>query len=307
VTVILPGAEWHPVPGHETTGPQLGGAPWRLVLHTTEGGTLESNLATYADGWFPHFTIDMAAGRIFQHLDMNEYATAVDHNSGWPFETNRLNCVQAEIIGFAAQIGSVPKSQLVWLGKKFIAPLARLRNIQLVAPPFLDYPDSYGSSAKCRMTPVQWVSFNGVCGHEHVPWNVHGDPGALDIATVLNAAAVALQPAVPPTPKPPAAPATATTTEDDELMIRTKTSKPNLTGTIQLDKGSKNLIMRNGARVQGDKATPFGFRIWSVPATQQLAGCFPVYAAGHYGDPRFLQAVVVQDVAGHDFKAIVAA
>jgi hypothetical protein len=35
------------------------------------------------------------------------------------------------------------------------------------------------------MTNAQWNSFKGVCGHMHVPENGHGDPGAIDIESIM--------------------------------------------------------------------------------------------------------------------------
>ena len=47
----------------------------------------------------------------------------------------------------------------------------------LGAPPtFLPYPESYGPT-QVRMSPAQFARFEGICGHQHVPENTHGDPG----------------------------------------------------------------------------------------------------------------------------------
>jgi len=35
------------------------------------------------------------------------------------------------------------------------------------------------------MSGSAWTGFNGVCGHMHVPENVHGDPGAIDFARII--------------------------------------------------------------------------------------------------------------------------
>jgi hypothetical protein len=36
------------------------------------------------------------------------------------------------------------------------------------------------------MTDAQWRKFFGICGHSHVPENVHGDPGAIDFAKLVG-------------------------------------------------------------------------------------------------------------------------
>ncbi|HEY6222818.1 MAG TPA: hypothetical protein VIW26_03470, partial [Gemmatimonadales bacterium] len=40
-----------------------------------------------------------------------------------------------------------------------------------------------------RFTAAAWLAFDGWCGHQHVPNNDHGDPGAIDIARLLAIAA----------------------------------------------------------------------------------------------------------------------
>ncbi|MBQ1166153.1 hypothetical protein KBZ21_50035, partial [Streptomyces sp. A73] len=39
------------------------------------------------------------------------------------------------------------------------------------------YPSSYGAT-KVRMSYSKWNNYRGHCGHQHVPENAHGDPGA---------------------------------------------------------------------------------------------------------------------------------
>jgi hypothetical protein len=36
------------------------------------------------------------------------------------------------------------------------------------------------------MSGKAWNAFKGVCGHSHVPENLHGDPGALDFANLIE-------------------------------------------------------------------------------------------------------------------------
>ncbi|GAA0464000.1 hypothetical protein [Streptomyces olivaceiscleroticus] len=38
------------------------------------------------------------------------------------------------------------------------------------------------------MSASQWNGFRGICGHQHVPENDHGDPGSLDFRHVLELA-----------------------------------------------------------------------------------------------------------------------
>jgi hypothetical protein len=38
------------------------------------------------------------------------------------------------------------------------------------------------------MSAAKWTSFTGHCGHQHVPENLHGDPGAFPMVAILTAA-----------------------------------------------------------------------------------------------------------------------
>lgn len=158
-------------------GPYTGG-PFRGVLHTTEGSSYAGARAAYAaSGNGPHFTV--AADSVHQHVALDRASTALMHPTG-TIDTNKLSAVQIEIVGFAAHPEALPlenvRRLMVWIeGQTGIKP---------IAPKFLAYPASAGNSA-VRFSGVMWKNFGGWCGHEHVPFNDHGDPGAIDIASLL--------------------------------------------------------------------------------------------------------------------------
>jgi hypothetical protein len=156
-------------------GPFVGG-PARGVLHTTEGDSYAGALATYkASGNAPHFTVQ--GDHVWQHVPLDRAATALKHQPG-TVETNRLSCIQIEIVGHAAS-PTVPPA---------LPPLMRWIEGQLgiakVAPKFLPYPASSGAST-VRFSPNMWLRFGGWCGHQHVPNNDHGDPGAISVAALF--------------------------------------------------------------------------------------------------------------------------
>lgn len=194
-----------PIPGYPHGDTYVSAtAPWRFVLHTTEGGDLEGNIGTYSrTGWFPHFTADLPNRRIAQHISIDESATAVSHKSSWPFQTNRWNCLQVEICGHAVESPGWSPADLEWLGAHLLAPVVCAKPIHLVAPTFYGSQQAYGASAISRMTPAEWNAFNGVCGHQHVPWDEHWDPGALNIGAVIAAAEQVIHPSAPIVPMVP--------------------------------------------------------------------------------------------------------
>lgn len=174
-----------------------------LVLHTTEG-----------PGGFPDYSGGSVAPTITgrpviserrldwrQHFLINESGRALENKLGG-VQTNTLNVAQIEMVGTC---DSRLKDTWVLGGRTYranvdyicwayppdwavaeVADFLRFLHEQWEVPltsglTFTPYPN--GPSA--RMSFDQWNNFVGVCGHEHVPENSHGDPGAFPINTLL--------------------------------------------------------------------------------------------------------------------------
>ncbi|MDT0473017.1 hypothetical protein RM863_12870 [Streptomyces sp. DSM 41014] len=187
------------------------------VVHTTEGMTLP----TYNGGavaptvtGVPDFKNKKI--RWYQHFDVDESARALVNKLGG-VETNTANAFQVELVGTCDDA-----HKTTWGGKKAgvdyihwptapdwalaeVAWLVRWLNANHGIPltcvkEWLAYgkdtrrpgitPASYGASP-ARMSMSAWRSFTGWCGHQHVPENDHGDPGALDFARVIALAKTA--------------------------------------------------------------------------------------------------------------------
>lgn len=181
-------------------------SPNVVVLHTTEG----TSFPTYSGGAVaPNLTArpNFKAKRLDwrEHFPLNRSARALVNKAGG-VETNSLNCVQVELVGTCAKATARAwESRGLKRNVDFIywpeAPEWALRDVadllaflaaewglKLQAPPtWRSYPDSYGNTSS-RLTASEWQSFYGVCGHQHVPENVHGDPGDLNIARILQLA-----------------------------------------------------------------------------------------------------------------------
>lgn len=160
-------------------------------LHTTEVWGWPG----YAGGGqAPHATIKPIAGKgleVREHIPTTQYAKALMNLPGG-VETNRRGVLQYEMMGtcdprrkndmyFWPDADDVVLSALAG----YLRPILATYKIPLVSPPFKAYPASYGSNG-VRFTNAQWNSFNGICGHEHVPENVHGDPGAFPIGRLIS-------------------------------------------------------------------------------------------------------------------------
>jgi hypothetical protein len=168
-----------------------------IVWHSTEGRTLPS----YDGGALaPNFTAvpDFAARRMvwYQHFDFDTSSRALRNLAGG-VQTNTLNVTQVEIVGTCdptthTKWGSTPHlytPELPTWAIRDLAAFARWAHDQHGVPlssglEFRAYPSSYGNSS-VRMTSSQWNAFSGHCGHQHVPENDHGDPGAIDFNRLL--------------------------------------------------------------------------------------------------------------------------
>ena len=213
-----------------------------VVLHTTESGSWP----TYEGGaTAPHFTAlpDKDRRRLVwrQHFPVTMSSRALRNLVGG-VETNTLNAIQVELIGSCDRrdgFGAIywpdaPEWALRELAK-FLVWTHQEWNVRLDAPAlWLPYPESYGDS-RARFTFAQWRNFYGVCGHQHVPENVHGDPGDLDIDTVLSIARDVTRDPKPVVPTDPPEPVVEPTqpnrVQRARLLIRRAIAKS--------DRGSK--------------------------------------------------------------------
>jgi len=173
-----------------------------VVLHTTEGfdwpgyeGGATAPNYTFKPGFAPQ------GGWWRAHFPDERSSRALRNLSGG-VETNTLNAIQVELIGTCA-----PVNRNTWYGRKagedyvywpeaddhqlrdiarFLVDMHQRHGLRLRAPKkFVAYPGSYGSHPE-RMTFAEWRNATGVVGHQHVPENSHGDPGALNVERILH-------------------------------------------------------------------------------------------------------------------------
>lgn len=178
-----------------------------VTLHSTEGydwPTYDGGaIAPNYTGKPPIGTGLLGKGHWRAHFPDEKSSRALQNLAGG-VETNTLNDVQLELIGtcdpthaktWNGRIAGVnyvfwpnaSRRQLLFVAR-ILADFHIRHGLQLVAPrPFKPYPSSYGSNG-VRMTFDQWRNAVGVVGHQHIPENVHGDPGNIDIATILDLA-----------------------------------------------------------------------------------------------------------------------
>ena len=178
-------------------GDYLGTEPYCGVLHTTEGVTYAGARAAYVkNNSAPHFTItyERQAVKLYQHSPLDRAGRALKNASGG-VQTNRRRCIQIEIVCFADMAKAVAYKGIYVAGlpDPYLAGIASLMRwiegetgIQPNYPTFKKYPASYGTNNGVRFSFSQWRSFNGWCGHQHVPENSHGDPGEIPITRLFD-------------------------------------------------------------------------------------------------------------------------
>lgn len=182
----LEAAEYHPAPSG-------GGTQYRtvdkLVLHTTEGGTIEGAIGAYkASNSWPHFTVDPLQRRMCQHIAMDRSAMAL-YNGPQPMETNRGGVVQVEIVGFARNTHTYSDSWYQWLAEHVVRPICERMAIPRRCTKFYGEGDGYVLATPSwigRMQDAEFNAYKGICGHQNVgDGNDHWDPGKLNEAKLL--------------------------------------------------------------------------------------------------------------------------
>ena len=176
------------------------GTPNKGVLHSTE----TTSLPGYENGAVaPHLTLapDFHGRKFtyYQHFPFTSYSRSLENRSGG-IETNKDHVVQIEIVGTCdpdthnkwqnldrdhLYMPELPRWALYDLGK-LVEWFNHEYGIPLVTTPFEAYPKSYGQFNGVRMKSEQWSKFSGWCGHQHVPENHHGDPGAIRILDIMS-------------------------------------------------------------------------------------------------------------------------
>lgn len=174
---------WHPaakiVRPASLSGGTFIGVPWKVCLHTTEGGGNRNGTASFhGNPYWPHFEVEDGVG-ITQFLPLDRSAYAL-YNGPEAGETNRANMIQVEIAGYAADAPNFSAETL-----RNVASIIRFVHQETgmaiafplpFRPPFTDGP---------RLTGAPLHALEGVIGHQHVgDGNDHTDPGQIDVAAL---------------------------------------------------------------------------------------------------------------------------
>lgn len=160
----------------------------KLLWHTTEGGSLagaESAFAPYP----PHLGVDPDTGAKHQYVSLDCHAMSVGNADA----ENSL-VVQVEVVGYAGETQDWSERRLQWLADNVVVPVAAVMGVPPVVCPQGFHGAGEGMILASAASPIRfdmygWDAFAGHVGHQHVPGDDHWDPGALDVARIVDLAA----------------------------------------------------------------------------------------------------------------------
>ncbi len=183
---LLPGARL--VTPANTSPSSFIDVPWKVCLHTTEGGGNQGGAASYhGHQSYPHFEVQDGVP-ITQFFPIDVAAKALYNGPGGA-ETNRSKMIQIEIVGRAANAANFTDALL-----NKVAEIIRFVHEQTgmaVQAPVRFYGAGEGIVLAHESSPIRiWgdelEQFEGILGHQHVgDGNDHWDPGAINIDRII--------------------------------------------------------------------------------------------------------------------------
>lgn len=154
----------------------------KLVIHTTE----TTGFPNY--DWPPHITYHIDEDRGQRHVDGRLGAYALRSPGGGRSPNYQAGPVfQIEVVAFARESPTQPDWWYQRLAR-LIADVCTDWKIPLVFHPAgFTGSQAYGESGVNRISWENYRQFTGILGHQHVPYNTHWDPGALNIQRLSTA------------------------------------------------------------------------------------------------------------------------
>lgn len=170
--------------------------PDKGILHSTEGW----GLPPYDGGAkAPHMTlVPNFTTRKFtyvQHFPFNMSSRALRNLDGG-VQTNMDKAIQFEIVGTCVKsthngrkadhlyMPELPAWALHDIGK-LVEWCNHEYGMSMTAPVFKSYETLSPGTVSVRMNQTRWNGFTGWCGHQHVPENIHLDPGNIDAPSIM--------------------------------------------------------------------------------------------------------------------------
>lgn len=186
------------LPGYKRVdlGPTVAGATYdemthpKLGWHTTEGRTIDAARTAFQN-YPPHLCYDPVRDLAEQYVPLNRHAYAFRYT-----ENDDEFVVQVEVVGFASGAYAWDDTICRRLAQRVVRPVADAVGVPPVVIRTGFHGDDEGlylaiSTSSIRISPTELRNFAGHLGHQHMPGEVHWDPGRLPIDRILRFASEA--------------------------------------------------------------------------------------------------------------------
>jgi hypothetical protein len=151
--------------------------PFKIVLHTTEGDTLEGAIgALETHHSQSHFVVGRSQDgsyKIVQLIDTARASKSLRNDAGG-VQTNKDSAIQIEMVGRA---GKPKDQQMLALCRQLLRWIEATHFVPRLWPNGFCVPAVNGNDAGHHNRDAHtWDTQGGYYGHEHVPENQHWDP-----------------------------------------------------------------------------------------------------------------------------------
>lgn len=183
---LYPEAQLRLGPAHG--GTQVGG-PKRGVIHTTETKDFVPDERLIYSYHLQFKDTKDGPVEIRQHLPFVTAARSLRNEAGG-VQTNREGdtCPQLAVVGYSKDSPEW-SDQLIEAIARFVVWAEKNLGVPATFPLAFGGSGSWGKKGAGRLTPSQWVEFQGWCGHQDVPENTHWDPGMIPVEKLVAAIA----------------------------------------------------------------------------------------------------------------------
>lgn len=168
--------------------------PWatydtiKFLWHTWEGTNWDAAESSFRP--YPPHAAFKSGYPVRQYVPLNHRAYALAGTT-----SERDFVIQIELAGFAEETRYWPDHLLEEIAVKVLIPVLKWHDVPGCIPDtgFCDTLSGVGILAsphsRIRMSPEAWDGYSGHVGHQHAPApDEHWDPGALDVARIIDIA-----------------------------------------------------------------------------------------------------------------------
>lgn len=178
-------------------GTYADGYPWRIVIHEIQGNDSLGMIASHP--YPPHWWYDPISRDLHETVPLGRSAFALYQYPSSSTMINKGRALQVEVAGFTGYQPDETDQMLRNIAQDVVVPMVEFARSQggdidlTEIRPIVSLTYAAREDWAGRMTDAEWRTFNGVCGHMHVPHNDHWDPGAMDLARICKYAAELLE------------------------------------------------------------------------------------------------------------------